>query len=136
MRVMVLAEANDEDEDSHVFKNETFSLSASTNSVNEGSSITFTANTTGVSNGKVLYYHIVNVDGVYGSTLTANDFVDGAIQGSFTIQNNTASITKTIKNDVTLEGADVFRMVIRKLPNQVGNIIAQTGNITIADTST
>ena len=136
MRVMVLAEANDEDEDSHVFKNETFSLSASTNSVNEGSSITFTANTTGVSNGKVLYYHIVNVDGVYGSTLTANDFVDGAIQGSFTIQNNTASITKTIKNDVTLEGAEVFRMVIRKLPNQVGNIIAQTGNITIADTST
>lgn len=136
MRVMVLAEASDEDEDSHVFKAETFNLTASVSSVNEGQSVSFTVNTTGVSNGKVLYYHIVNADGTFGAPLTSNDFVDGTLQGTFTIQSNTATVVKTLKNDTTVEGGEVFQMVIRKLPNQVGNVIATSGNITIADTST
>lgn len=136
MRVMVLSEANEIDEDSHIFKPETFALSANVSAANEGQSILFTLNTTGVSNGKLIYYHVVNANGTFGSPITSNDFVDNTLTGSFTIQSNTATVAKTLKNDLSIEGTEVIKMVVRKLPNQVGNILATSGNITITDTST
>jgi hypothetical protein len=128
MRVMVLSEANEEDEDSHVFKEpETFSLTPSLaqNSAN-GSVITFTLNTTGVSNNKVLHYHINSVVG----KISRKDFSDEKLAGTFTIQNNTALVSKTISSSPPSYGS-TFAMVIRKLGNQVGNVIATSGNITI-----
>lgn len=62
----------------------TYSLARSTASVTEGNSFVITLTTTNVANGTVLPYSITGVD-------TAD--IDVPLTGSFTVQNNTASLT-------------------------------------------
>lgn len=108
----------------------TYFLSPSTTSVNEGSSVTFTVITTNVPNGTTLYWTTNTVSG----TINANDFVDAATSGSFTITNNSGTIIRNISNDIRLEGSESFQLQIRTSSTS-GPIVATSSTVTINDTS-
>lgn len=109
----------------------TYSISASTSSVNEGSSVTFTVTTTNVDSGTILYWTTNTISG----TVNASDFSDSATTGSFTITNGTGSIIRTLSNDVATEGSESFQLQIRT-GSISGVIVASSTTVTINDTST
>lgn len=108
----------------------TYNISQSSTAVNEGDTVTFTVTTTDVTNGTVLYYTI-------NGAVTAADFTDSTLSGSVTINNNTASISKTLSNDLSLgntEGSESFTLQLRT--NSItGSIVATSQTIAVADTS-
>jgi hypothetical protein len=89
---------------SYIPDNATFALSSSVSTVNEGVSVTVTLDTTNLADGAVLTYTM------YGDGITANDISLGSLTGSFTIQNNTASVTFTVVADGLLEGAELLTL--------------------------
>ena len=108
----------------------TYAISASTTSVNEGSSVTFTVTTTNVNNGTTLYYSINPVSG----SINSSDFSSGTT-GSFTVNSNSGSISIGIANDTTTEsGSDVFNLRIHT-GSTGGPIVVTSVNVTINDTS-
>lgn len=108
----------------------TYSVIPSTTSINEGSSVTFTVTTSGVPNGTVLYWTALQVSG----TLSASDFTDAAVSGSFTVNNNTGTIIRTISADRSTESIDIFQIEIRR-SSITGTVIATSDSVTINDTS-
>ena len=110
----------------------TFSISASTTSVNEGSSVTFTITTTHFPNSTNLYWNINQVSG----TVNSSDFTNGITSDYWTVSNNQPfNLVIPIKNDATTEsGSDIFNVQIRTGSNS-GPIVANSANVTINDTS-
>jgi hypothetical protein len=108
----------------------TYSVSPSTASVNEGSSVTFTVTTANVPNGTTLYFSTNVITG----TVNTSDFTDAAVTGSFTITNNTATITRTLSNDNATEGSESFQLQVRT-GSTFGTIVATSSTVTIGDTS-
>jgi hypothetical protein len=108
----------------------TYSVSPSTTSINEGSSVTFTVTTTNVSNGTTLYWSTNAISG----TINGSDFNDGVTTGSFTINSNSGSITRTLASDVNTEGSESFQLQIRT-GSTGGTIVATSSTVTINDTS-
>lgn len=107
-----------------------YAVSESSTTVNEGDTVTFTITTTDVQNGTVLYWTTVG-------SMSANDFADDTNLGAFTVNNNTATITRTIKNDFSpsgIEGTENFQIQIRE-GNTNGTIVATSSSISVADTS-
>lgn len=78
----------------------TYELTAAANNVDEGASLTFTANTTLVPNGTTLYWACTNTWG--GGSLR---FVPGLL-GEFIINSNTGSFSITISADDTTAGGE------------------------------
>jgi len=107
----------------------TYAVASSASSINEGESVTFTVTTQGVPNDTTLYWTTLSVSG----TINADDFTDGLTSGSFTINNNTASITRTLRNDFTTEGNEIFALQIRT-GSTSGTVRAST-SVTVIDTS-
>ena len=105
----------------------TYSVSASTTSVNEGSAVTITITTQYVLDGTVLYWDITGV-------ATAADFTDGIISGSVTMTNGTATVVKTLTNDLLIEGAETFTFNLRT-GSITGTIVASSPTVTVNDTS-
>jgi hypothetical protein len=87
-------------------------ITVSTTSVNEGSPVTFTANTIGGVSGETytFYYEMISNTGHMGD----HDFTDGTITGSFTISgtSNSGSFTKTLSADGYTEGTEVIMAVV------------------------
>jgi hypothetical protein len=108
----------------------TFTITPSTTSVNEGSSVIFTVTTTGVANGTILYWTTLQTLG----SVSASDFNDAAISGSFTVNNNTGTITRTIASDRTTEGLEAFKIEVRRSSTS-GTIVATSDAVVINDTS-
>jgi len=108
-----------------------YAISASTSSVNEGSSVTFTVTTTNVDSGTTLYWSTNTVSG----TVNASDFSDSATSGSFTITSGSGTVTRTLANDLTTEGSESFQLQIRT-GSTSGTIVATSQTVTISDTST
>jgi len=106
----------------------TYTVGVSTTIVNEGSSVTFTVTTTNLPNNTNLYYSTI------GSGITASDFTNNSLTGSFAINNNSGSFSRTISGDRTTEGAEQFQIEIRTLSTS-GSIVATSSTITINDTS-
>jgi hypothetical protein len=71
------------------FPEPTFAIAANKNSVASGESIVYTITTTNVPDGSVIYL-------TESGTSTGTDFVDGLTQQVITINNNTASFTRTV----------------------------------------
>jgi hypothetical protein len=94
------------------------------------SSAIFTITTTGLANGTVLYWTTNLVSG----TINTSDFTDGALVGSVTVNSNTATITRTIRNDYVTEGSESFNLSIRTTSTS-GTIVATSPTVTINDTS-
>lgn len=106
----------------------TYSITPSSTSLAEapGATCTFTVNTTNVSNGTTLFY------GISGTNITNSDFTDNTLTGSYTINGNTGSFTKTIQSDAIFEGDETFIATVRT--SDGGTIVATSSVITIADT--
>ena len=103
----------------------TYSISSSS-SVNEGSTLSVTVNTTGVSNGTTLYWSLLD------DTSSNSDFSNQ--DGSFSINSNTGNFTVPIVADGITEGSERFRIRIRT-GSVSGTIVKTSGYVTINDTS-
>ena len=87
--------------------------------VNEGATVTISLATTNIPNGTLVPYTI--------SGVTTSDISLGALTGNFNIQSNAASLTFTIENDATTEGAETLTLAL--------NNGEATVDIDIADSS-
>ena len=96
-------------------------------SVNEGGSVTFTVNTVNIPSGSTLAWSTQ----VWSGTINADDFTDGVLTGTVTVNNNTASIVRSIRSDLATEGSEQFRIVV----SFNGQGIGSSDIITINDTS-
>jgi len=106
----------------------TYSITASTNTISEGGTVTFAINTTYVMDGTRLYWKIN-----YNNSSSSNDF--SFTDGTFVISNGSGSVSTAIVNDLQTEGAETFYAELRK-ESINGAILATSGVITINDTST
>lgn len=104
-------------------------ITESATSVDEGGSVTFTISGSNIPNG-TYYYTISEEEGTIAST----DFNPANLDGYFTVNNNSGSLTITLADDLTTEGTDKFRIQIRR-DSVSGNIIATSNAITVGDTS-
>ncbi len=104
-------------------------ITESATSVDEGGSVTFTISGSNIPNG-TYYYTISEEEGTIAST----DFNPANLDGYFTVNNNSGSLTITLADDLTTEGTDRFRIQIRR-DSVSGNIIATSNAITVGDTS-
>lgn len=103
-----------------------YRLTTSTSAVNEGASVTFTFYTFGVPNGTTFYYDIL------GTNITDSDFTDGTLTGSFTVTNDTGTITKTLSLDGTTEVGESFILNVR-LGSVTGEIAMTSSAVFITD---
>ena len=104
-----------------------YTITANVSTTNEGTTITYPITTTNVPNGTVIYW--TNS----GSTQAA-DFTDGVNTGSITINSNSASLTRSVSNDVVTEGPENVQIILRK-DSTVGAILATSGVVLVNDTS-
>lgn len=79
-------------------------LTTNDSTVNEGSSVTISLATTGVSNGTLVPYTI--------SGVSTSDISLGSLTGNFTVSSGAASLTFTIENDITTEGAETLTLAL------------------------
>lgn len=111
----------------------TYAITGSPTVVNEGSSVTFTIVTTNVGNGTVLYWTTHAPDGEL-NTPSAGDFTDNTTEGSVTINSNAGSFIRTLVEDSSTEGDEVFVIKLRQ-DSTSGAILATSNTVTIGDTS-
>lgn len=104
-----------------------YGFGSAPSSISEGSSATYTVNTSNVANGTTLYWTINN-----GTTVNA-DF--SAVSGSFTINSNVGSFTVSTTADVITEGTETFTISIRT-SSISGTVVATTPTISIVETAT
>ena len=110
----------------------TYSVTQDQTARNEGETVTFTVNTTGLSNGYQLYWTTKTVSG----TINASDFSDNATQGTATVNaSGQATIARTISSDASTEGTESFTIEIRDGGYSTA-VVAEGQTVTIADTST
>jgi hypothetical protein len=95
-------------------------------SLNEGTTFNISLSTSDVPNGTTLFFTIEQV----GGTVNSSDFTDGLLSGSFTINSNSGTFSKTLTLDETSEPGDSFVIRIRT-DSTVGPIVISTGTITI-----
>jgi uncharacterized membrane protein len=81
----------------------TFSLGASTTSVNEGDSFTITLTTAGVADGTSVPYTITGIE---------SGDISESLTGNFSVTSNTATATFNVNNDVTTEGSQTFTITL------------------------
>jgi hypothetical protein len=105
-----------------------YTITPSSSSVNEGQSVTFNITSQYVPTGTLVNWRIISISG----TLTTSDFSDGVLQGSLTINNATASLTKTLAEDFTTEGQESFALEL-SVPG--GAVLATSNPVTVVDTS-
>jgi hypothetical protein len=96
---------------------------------NEGEVINYTVTTTNVADGTRIYW--IN----YGST-DANDFTAYTNQGFITINNNTGSFFRQLRNDATTEGEETVWIFFYDNSGYNGDFIGYVGQTTVYDTST
>lgn len=100
---------------------ETYNVSAASNAVNEGDTITITLTTTNVDDNTSIDYTITG-------TVSSADLSGASLTGSFTVVNNTASVVYNVTEDLTTEGVETL---IFSLDNG-----SDSTTVTILDSST
>ena len=107
----------------------TYLVTASTSTVNEGDSVTFTVAVT-ESESTTYYWTLAGTDVVTG------DFFDTAVQGTISIvgSSGSADVIKTLTSDTTLEGYEYFILQVR-IDAYDGEIVAVSPVVTVVDTS-
>lgn len=93
--------------------------------VNEGSTVTVTANTKGLANGTILYWTLTG-------NVVSGDLTGGATSGSFTINGNLGSFSVTLASDFVAEGSESMAFQIRKNSTS-GQVVAVTTTTIVAD---
>ena len=92
----------------------------------EGTQITVSVTTDGFEDGTVLYY---TIRGNLG-TITASDFSDNSLTGTFTINNDAGSFTKTVAADGVVEEGEGFVIDIRET-SHTSSVIETTQSVYI-----
>ena len=92
----------------------------------EGTDITVSVTTDGIEDGTTLYY---TVRGTLG-TITAADFSDNSLTGTFTITNDSGSFTKTVAADGVVEEGEGFVIDIRA-DSHSGSLLETTESVYI-----
>jgi hypothetical protein len=106
-------------------------VTPSTLTPSEGSTITFTVAGTNTPNGN--YYYVVEEPTGLG-TITSTDFTSGALSGTFSISGNSGSFPLTVSRDLTTEGVETFAVSVRST-SITGQILGTSDEITITDSS-
>jgi hypothetical protein len=106
-------------------------VTPSTFTPSEGTTITFNIVGTNTPNGT--YYYTIEEDIATGA-ITGADFTSGVLSGTFSISGSTGSFPLTVTRDLFTEGTEEFNVYVRK-DSTSGTILGTSGNITIADTS-
>jgi len=104
-----------------------YAIAPNVTTVNEGVTITFTITTTNIANGTTVYWDTTG-------GVNAADFSDNAISGNVNVNNNTATFTRTLANDLSLnqtEGTETFQIRV----SDGTSIVATSPTITVNDTS-
>ena len=92
----------------------------------EGTQITVTTTTSGIEDGTTLYY---TIRGVLG-TITVADFSDNSLTGTFTVNNDSGSFTKTVASDGVIEEGEAFVIDIRA-DSHSGSLLETTDSVYI-----
>jgi len=108
---------------------QSYSLTPNTTSINEttGNTVIYTIASTNTADNTVLYW-------TNSGTTVAADFRDGISNGSVTIINNSATITRSLVGDLTTEGSETIILNLRTGSN-TGTVVAVSPTVTIGDTS-
>ena len=85
----------------------TYAISVNTVKINEGQTITYTITTRGVPDNTELNWENI------GKT-KGNDFTDTLNSGTVAISNNTATLTRTLANDLTTEGNETVQIQLKR----------------------
>lgn len=101
------------------------SISANTTSVGEGQTVTFTVTTTNIPDNTMLYWTTTG-------NVNANDFADSRVSGNVVIVGSQGYISRTMSEDLLLEGTEAFQIQIR---GTTGNLKTTSDSITVLDTS-
>jgi len=107
-----------------------YTITPSSTSINEGSTLTTTVGTTNVASGTALYYSLS------GTGITTADFSSGSLTGSGTVSSSGSfSFSHTLANDLTTEGTETLNI---KLFSDVARTtqVGSTASVAINDTST
>ena len=112
-----------------------YTITANTTSLNEGTGVIFTVTAAGMTANQALYWQVVGI----GSNVVANDFSSGSLTGTFTKTANTTGhdfLTLVTKADYleAAEGAEEFYVRLR-LTNSSGAVVSTSGTVTINDTA-
>jgi hypothetical protein len=108
---------------------QSYALTTTTDSIVEGQSgVTFTLTTQNVPNGTIVNY-VIESSNTALYNITANDFEDGLLQGSITINNNSAQLFKRAISDGVYEGIEKFKITFRVN----GEVVVPPKEITIID---
>ncbi len=102
----------------------TYTLTANTTTVFEGSSVLYTVSTTNVPNGTQLFYTLNN-----SSVAVSSDFTS-SVNGSIIVNNNLGTFSLTTVDDVDIAN-ETIQMDIRT-GSQTGPIIATNNSVTIS----
>jgi subtilisin family serine protease len=106
-----------------------YALSAEANSVNEGSSSTFTLTTTNVAANTSLAWMLS------GTGITTGDVVGGSLQGTVSVgSDGNASFSITLASDTLTEGAET--LVANLFSDAASTTVLASASITVNDTST
>ena len=104
----------------------TVQSSVAPRNLTEGNVITVTVTSDDIPDGTTLYY---SVRGTLG-TITASDFVDNSLTGTFTINNDSGSFTKAIASDGVIEEGEGFVIDIRS-NSHTGQLLETTQSVYI-----
>lgn len=104
-----------------------YSISASSLTVNEGAILVFNVNTTNVANGSILYYTSTG-------SLSQSDLSSGNVQGTVEINGNIGSIVMNLSNDENFEGDENIQVSLRTV-SLSGEVVAVSELVTVSDTS-
>jgi hypothetical protein len=107
----------------------TYIITPDVTSVNEGDTVSFTIQAYGVTFPNTVYWTTET-----NNAVDSQDFTDLATSGSFTLQNQTTTLNRTLRNDLSTEGTEIFAIALRS-GSINGTILAQSVGITINDTS-
>jgi hypothetical protein len=104
-----------------------YTIIPSVTTTNEGTTITYNITTTNLASGSIIYW-------TNNGTTSAADFNDGVNSGSVTINNNTASFTRVISNDLLTEGPETVQIILRT-GSTAGPIVGSATSVNVNDTS-
>lgn len=107
-------------------------IAVSAQQVDEGQQMTFTVRATGIPYvSPSFYWELVSVAG----QLTSEDVVGGELSGTIQFENDQATVTITLNEDMSLfEGIEIIKLQVRSESN-LGPIEIESPEITITDTS-
>ena len=105
----------------------TYDISPNRTTADEGDSITWTITTSDIAANSTLYY-------TNNGTTNGSDFTDGLNEGSIVLSNNTATLTKTLVEDLTTEGDETIILQLRT-DSTAGTVVATAPTVTARDTS-